>query len=83
MSLFFQNWDTSLPYIINYSLLYIGIHEVAFEFVCETELTINYSYTLETIQEMFRVVFWVILPCDDGGSTHVWNVRRQSFYTAV
>jgi hypothetical protein len=54
MSLFFQNWDTSLPYIINYSLLYIGIHEVAFEFVCETELTINYSYTLETIQEIWN-----------------------------
>jgi hypothetical protein len=41
---------------------------------------------------MFRAVFWVILPCrmivdrlipDDGGSTHLWNVGRQSFYTAV
>jgi hypothetical protein len=47
---------------------------------------------------MFRVVFWVILPCkmivdrrfrghllipDDGGSTHLSNVGRQSFYTAV
>jgi hypothetical protein len=42
---------------------------------------------------MFRVVFWDILPCkmippssgipDDGGSTHLWNVGRQSFYTAV
>jgi hypothetical protein len=30
---------------------------------------------------MFRVVFWVIP--DDGGSTHLWNVCRQSFYTAV
>jgi hypothetical protein len=27
---------------------------------------------------MFRTVFW-----DDGGSTHLWNVGRQSFYTAV
>jgi hypothetical protein len=23
-----------------------------------------------------------IIP-DDGGSTHLWNVGRQSFYTAV
>jgi hypothetical protein len=30
---------------------------------------------------MFRVVFWLIP--DDGGSTHLWNVGRQSFYTAV
>jgi hypothetical protein len=33
---------------------------------------------------MFRAVFWVILLIpDDGGSTHLWNVGRQSFYTAV
>jgi hypothetical protein len=38
---------------------------------------------------MFRIVFWDILPCkmivipDDGGSTHLWNVGRQTFYTAV
>jgi len=42
---------------------------------------------------MFRADFWVILPCkmivdrrfrgDDGRSTHLWNVGRQSFYTAV
>jgi hypothetical protein len=32
---------------------------------------------------MFRVVFWDILIPDDGGSTHLWNVSRQSFYTAV
>jgi hypothetical protein len=25
---------------------------------------------------------WIIIP-DDGGSTHLWNVGRQSFYTAV
>jgi hypothetical protein len=36
----------------------------------------------------FRVVFWDILPCkmivpDDGGSTYLGNVGRQSFYTAV
>jgi hypothetical protein len=40
----------------------------------------------------FRIVFWDVLPCkmivdrrfmDDGGSTHLWNVGRQSFYTAV
>jgi hypothetical protein len=30
---------------------------------------------------MFRAVFWVIR--DDGGSTHLWNVSRQSIYTAV
>jgi hypothetical protein len=27
---------------------------------------------------MFRIVFW-----DDGGSTRLWNVGRQLFYTAV
>jgi hypothetical protein len=35
---------------------------------------------------MFRAVFWVVLPWlipDDGGSMHLWNVGRQSFYTAV
>jgi hypothetical protein len=26
--------------------------------------------------------FWSLIP-DDGGSTHLWNVGRQSFYTAV
>jgi hypothetical protein len=31
---------------------------------------------------MFRAVFWVLIP-DDGGSTHLWNVGRQLFYTAV
>jgi hypothetical protein len=24
-----------------------------------------------------------IIISDDGGSTHLWNVGRQSFYTAV
>jgi hypothetical protein len=44
---------------------------------------------LTTASMMFRIVFWDTLPCkiivdpDDGGSTHVWNVGRQSFYTAV
>jgi hypothetical protein len=38
---------------------------------------------------MFRAVFWVVLVrtasiiTDDGGSTHLWNVGLQSFYTAV
>jgi hypothetical protein len=37
---------------------------------------------------LFRAVFWVVLPCkmivpDDGGSTHLLNIGRQSFYTAV
>jgi hypothetical protein len=37
---------------------------------------------------MFRAVFWVLLCLgllipDDGGSTHLWNVGRQLFYTAV
>jgi hypothetical protein len=38
---------------------------------------------------IFRIVFWDVLPCknivdpDDGGSTYLWNVGRQSFYTAV
>jgi hypothetical protein len=47
---------------------------------------------------LFRVVFWDILPCKiivarrfrganchhhPGGSTYLWNVGRQSFYTAV
>jgi len=32
---------------------------------------------------MFRIVFWDILIPDDGGSTHLRNVGRQSFYTAV
>jgi hypothetical protein len=38
---------------------------------------------------MFRAVFWVVQPCklivipDDGGSTHLWHVGRQSSYTAV
>jgi hypothetical protein len=40
-----------------------------------------------TTTTTFRVVFWDILLCkiiaDDGGSTHLWNVGRQSFYTAV
>jgi hypothetical protein len=31
---------------------------------------------------MFRVVFWDILP-PSSGSTHLWNVGRQLFYTAV
>jgi hypothetical protein len=30
---------------------------------------------------MFRAVFWVVH--HDGSSTHLWNVGRQSFYTAV
>jgi hypothetical protein len=43
---------------------------------------------LKAASMMFRVVFWDILPCimiipDDGGSTHLWNVGQQSFYTAV
>jgi hypothetical protein len=42
--------------------------------------------------ELFRIVFWDVLPCkitvetiipDDGGSTYLWNVSRQLFYTAV
>jgi hypothetical protein len=28
---------------------------------------------------LFRIVFWD----DDGGSTHLWNVCRQLFYTVV
>jgi hypothetical protein len=38
---------------------------------------------------MFRIVFWDVLPCkmivipDDEGSTRLWNVGRQLFYTAV
>jgi hypothetical protein len=28
------------------------------------------------------IVLCEIIP-DDGGSTHLWNVGRQSFYTAV
>jgi hypothetical protein len=28
-------------------------------------------------------ILWVGLIPDDGGSTHLWNVGRQSFYTAV
>jgi hypothetical protein len=31
----------------------------------------------------FRIVFWVVLIPDDGGSTYLWNVGRQLFYTAV
>jgi hypothetical protein len=44
---------------------------------------------LKEASMMFRIIFWDILPCkmivipDDGGSTHLWNVVRQSFYTAV
>jgi hypothetical protein len=36
------------------------------------------------IKLMFRIVFWDagIIP-DDGGSTHLRNVGRQLFYTAV
>jgi hypothetical protein len=29
------------------------------------------------------VVEWLILIPDDGGGTHLWNVGRQLFYTAV
>jgi hypothetical protein len=36
---------------------------------------------------MFRIVFWDVLSWAlipvDGGSTHLWNVGRQLFYTAV
>jgi hypothetical protein len=44
---------------------------------------------------MFRIVFWDVLPCkiivdrrfsihhQGSGSTHLWNVGRQLFYTAV
>jgi hypothetical protein len=48
-------------------------------------------FILFSLLLLFRAVFWGILPCkmivelipDDGGSTHLWNVGRQSFYTAV
>jgi hypothetical protein len=45
------------------------------------------------ISYSLRIVFWDVLPCkiivdqrcrpDDEGSTHLWNVDRQLFYTAV
>jgi hypothetical protein len=38
------------------------------------------------LRSKFRFVFWDVLPChrpDDGGSTYLWNVGRQLFYTAV
>jgi hypothetical protein len=44
--------------------------------------TENYIYSLRVFGQMFRVVFLDIIP-DDGGSTHLLNVGRQSFYTAV
>jgi hypothetical protein len=31
---------------------------------------------------MFTAVFWAVLH-HDGGSMHLWNVGRQSIYTAV
>jgi hypothetical protein len=47
----------------------------------------NVNGRQEVKSSMFRAVFWVVLPCkmipDDGGSTHLWKVGRQSFYTAL
>jgi hypothetical protein len=50
----------------------------------------------ESLQVLFRVVLWDILPCKiildqrfrgafcrQNQGTHLWNVDRQSFYTAV
>jgi hypothetical protein len=41
------------------------------------------------VDRRFRVAYclhhqgWLIIIPDDGGSTHLWNVGRQLFYTAV
>jgi hypothetical protein len=45
------------------------------------------------VKQKVRIVFWDVLPCkvtvgqrfrgDVGGSTYLWNVSRQLFYTAV
>jgi hypothetical protein len=64
-----------------------------------SELLVSYNSVVCSVHSqiqdnpMFRAVFWVILPCrmivdrslipDDGGSTHLLNVGRQSFYTEV
>jgi hypothetical protein len=59
------------------------------------QIKAHFMYVVSCVR-FFRAVFWVILPCemivdrslgllipDDGGSTHLWNVGRQSFHTAV
>jgi hypothetical protein len=38
--------------------------------------------TLRRIRRFESLRFNWLIP-DDGGSTHLWNVGRQSFYTAV
>jgi hypothetical protein len=35
-----------------------------------------------TLNEVYCLYTTLIIP-DDGGSTYLWNVGRQSFYTAV
>jgi hypothetical protein len=37
---------------------------------------------LDTYINLDPFVLGLLIP-DDGGSTHLWNVGRQSFYTAV
>jgi hypothetical protein len=51
------------------------------EMFYETSCNVRFQ-VLTAASMMFRIVFWDVLP-DDGGSTHLWNVGRQSFYTAV
>jgi hypothetical protein len=70
-------WDACLPSMLTFETICISHN---------WENVVKASKQIKLL--MFRAVFWVILPCkmivdrrfrgDDGGSTYLWNVDRQS-----
>jgi hypothetical protein len=50
--------------------------------VLRSNISIVVDVCLDFIRLQYSENFLSLIP-DDGGSTHLWNVGRQSFYTAV
>jgi hypothetical protein len=76
-----------------YSYLAVAVadHWSSFVYIrCAPVTKLSSEPAWTTISLKFRFVFWVVLPCKitvdrslRGGSSYLWNVCRQLFYTAV